>query len=63
MIQALRAGQQNLPSLPFQLPAGSDMMERIPGAITADDPISGQPVGVIPQLRLDTPGPPCPARR
>ncbi len=54
MIQALRAGQQNLPSMPFQIPAGSDMMARIPGAVVAADPISGEPVGAIPALRLDT---------
>ena len=54
MIQALRAAQQNLPSLPFQLPAGSAMMRRVPDAITAADPVSGAPIGVIPALRLDT---------
>ncbi|MDR3493501.1 MAG: CoA-transferase [Ancalomicrobiaceae bacterium] len=54
MIQALRAAQQNLPSLPFQLPVGSDMLARIPGALLADDPVSGEPVGHIPALRLDT---------
>ena len=30
MIQALRAAQQNLPSMPFQLPDGSDMLARMP---------------------------------
>ena len=54
LIQALRAGEANLPSLPFQLPAGSDMMNLVPGAITASDTVSGEPVGVIPALRLDT---------
>ncbi len=54
MIQALRASQQNLPSLPFQLPVGSAMMDRIPGAVAAVDPISAAPVGAIPALRLDT---------
>ena len=63
MIQALRAGEANLPSLPFQLPAGSDMMELVPGAITTSDPISGEPVGVIPALRLDTVVLHAPARR
>ena len=38
MIQALRAAQQNLPSMPFQIPEGSDMMARMPGAIAAADP-------------------------
>jgi len=54
MIQALRAAEANLDSLPFQIPAGSAMMTRIPGAITAADPISGEEVGAIPALRLDT---------
>ena len=54
MIEALHAAERNLPSLPFQLPAGSAMMERIPGARTVADPITGEAVGVIPPLRLDT---------
>src|SRR5262245_60694217 len=54
MIQALRAAQANLPSLPFQLPAGSDMMRRIPGAQEAVDPVDRSTVGVVPALRLDT---------
>jgi len=54
MIQALRAAQQNLPSLPFQLPEGSDMMARIEGAMTVADPITAAPVAAIPPLRLDT---------
>jgi glutaconate CoA-transferase subunit A len=54
IIQALRAGQANLPSLPFQLPAGSDMMERIPGARKVADPVDGSAVGVVPALQLDT---------
>jgi glutaconate CoA-transferase subunit A len=54
MIQALRAAQQNLPSLPFQVPAGSDMIARIPHARLVRDPIDGTEVGVIPALRIDT---------
>ncbi|MER9637176.1 CoA-transferase [Mesorhizobium sp. M0228] len=53
MIQALRAGQQNLPSMPFQLPQGSDMLARVPGAIAAPDPIAKTVTGMIPALRLD----------
>ena len=53
MIQALRAAQQNLPSLPFQIPVGSDMMACIPGAVEASDPVSGAIVGAIAPLRLD----------
>jgi len=54
MIQALRAAQQNLPSMPFQLPRGSDMMARMPQATVARDPFSGAEVGLIPALRIDT---------
>ena len=54
MIQALRAAQQNLPSMPFQLPEGSDMLARVPGASAASDPIAGIDTGFIPPLRLDT---------
>lgn len=54
MIQALRAAQQNLPSMPFQLPEGSDMMSRMPHAKVARDPVGGAEIGVIPALRIDT---------
>ena len=54
MIQALRAAEANLPSLPFQLPAGSEMMKHIPGARTVIDPLAEEPVGAISPLRLDT---------
>ncbi|MFC3321571.1 CoA-transferase [Mesorhizobium cantuariense] len=54
MIQALRAAQQNLPSMPFQIPLGSDMLARVPGASGRPDPISGSATGFIPPLRLDT---------
>ena len=54
MIQALRAAQQNLPSKPFQLPQGSDMLARVPGASARPDPIAGTATGFIPPLRLDT---------
>ena len=54
MIEALRVAQKNLPSAQFQLPAGSDMMARIPGARTERDPLSGEAVGMVPPLRLDT---------
>ncbi|MER9593651.1 CoA-transferase [Mesorhizobium sp. M0244] len=54
MIQALRAAQQNLPSMPFQLPQGSDMLARVPGAIAAPDPVAKTTTGIIPALRLDT---------
>lgn len=54
MIQALKAAEQNLPALPFHLPAGSDMMDRVPGAATERESRSGEAVGTMPPLRLDT---------
>jgi glutaconate CoA-transferase subunit A len=54
MIEALRAAQQNLPSRTFQLPAGSSMMERVPGAREVRDPLSRQAVGAVLPLVLDT---------
>ncbi|MCX5514356.1 CoA-transferase [Kaistia algarum] len=54
MIEALRAAQQNLPAGLFQLPLGSAMMEKVPGARAVDDPIAGEPIGAIPPLVLDT---------
>lgn len=54
MIQALRAAQQNLPSLPFQPPVGSDMLARIPGVKLAPDAIDGEMTAFVPALRLDT---------
>ncbi|WP_296747389.1 CoA-transferase, partial [Mesorhizobium sp.] len=54
MIQALRAAQQNLPSMPFQLPQGSDMLARVPTVVARPDPIAGTDTGFVPPLRLDT---------
>lgn len=54
MIQALRAAQQNLPSMPFQLPQGSDMLARMPSAIARPDPVAGTDTGFVPPVRLDT---------
>ncbi|WP_181181480.1 CoA-transferase [Mesorhizobium sp. B3-1-6] len=54
MIQALRAAQQNLPSMPFQLPQGSDMLARVPGAVARPNPLAGTETGFVPPLRLDT---------
>jgi glutaconate CoA-transferase subunit A len=54
MIQALRAAQQNLPSLPFQPPVGSDMLARVPSVKLAPDAIDGEMVASVPALRLDT---------
>jgi glutaconate CoA-transferase subunit A len=54
MIQALRAAQQNLPSMPFQLPQGSDMLARVPTVVAGPDPLAGTDTGFVPPLRLDT---------
>jgi len=54
MIQALRAAQQNLPSMPFQLPQGSDMLARVPTVVARPDPLAGTDTGFVPPLRLDT---------
>ncbi|TIT84254.1 MAG: CoA-transferase, partial [Mesorhizobium sp.] len=53
-IQALRAAQQNLPSMPFQLPEGSDMLARMANATAGPDPLAGTDTGFVPPLRLDT---------
>lgn len=54
MIEALRAAQRNMPSGAFQLPVGSAMMERVPGAQSVADPLTGEPIGAIPPFVLDT---------
>ncbi|WP_421723139.1 CoA-transferase [Bauldia sp.] len=54
MIQALKAAEQNLPALPFAVPAGSDMMDRIPCAVVEHETRTSEAVGTIPPLRLDT---------
>ena len=54
MIEALHAAQQNLPAALFQLPVGSAMMERVPGARAVADPVSGEAVGAVGPLVLDT---------
>ncbi|MBN8999367.1 MAG: CoA-transferase, partial [Rhizobiales bacterium] len=54
MIEGLHAAQQNLPAALFQLPVGSAMMERVPGARAVADPVSGEAVGAVGPLVLDT---------
>jgi glutaconate CoA-transferase, subunit A len=53
MIQGFAAAQQGLPSLPFQLPVGSEMMERAGFARSYADPVSGAAVGAARALNLD----------
>jgi glutaconate CoA-transferase subunit A len=53
MIQGFHAAQHRLPSLPFPLPVGSEIIERSGFATPYDDPITGQAVGAAPALPLD----------
>lgn len=53
MIQAFAAAQQGLPSLPFQLPVGSEIMERSGFARSYSDPVSGAEMGAARALNLD----------
>jgi glutaconate CoA-transferase, subunit A len=54
MIQGFHAAQQGLPSMPFQLPAGSDIMTRGNFAVVARDPVGGSAVGAARPLPIDT---------
>jgi glutaconate CoA-transferase, subunit A len=53
MIQGFHAAQQGLPSMPFQLPVGSDIMARGDFGVVAQDPISGAAVGAARPLPMD----------
>jgi glutaconate CoA-transferase, subunit A len=53
MAQGFDAARQRLPSLPFQLPAGSDILTRSSLTRVAPDPVSGEPVGSAAALHLD----------
>lgn len=53
MIQGFTAARQNLASLPFQLPSGSEIMERAGFAKSYSDPVSGAEVGAARALHLD----------
>lgn len=53
MIQGFHAAQQKLPSLPFQLPIGSDMLDRSPFVRTFPDPYTEQLMGAARRLELD----------
>jgi glutaconate CoA-transferase subunit A len=53
MAQGFDAARQRLPSLPFQLPAGSDILTRSTLTRVAPDHVSGEPVGSAAALHLD----------
>lgn len=53
MIQGFQAAQQQLPSMPFQVPAGSQVLERSHFAPVYPDPVSGAAVAAAPALPLD----------
>lgn len=52
-IQALGAAYQRLPSLPFALPTGSDILDRCSFASATNDPLTGQPIGIVQALEVD----------
>lgn len=53
MIQGFHAAQQKLPSMPFQIPHGSELMERSGYAVAYEDPVDGRALGAAPALPLD----------
>lgn len=53
MMQGFHAAQHGLPSLPFPLPIGSEIVARSGFATTYGDPISGESVGAARALPLD----------
>jgi glutaconate CoA-transferase subunit A len=53
MMQGHHAAQYGLPSMPFPLPVGSEIVERSGFATVYDDPVTGKPVGAARALPLD----------
>lgn len=53
MMQGHHAAQHGVPSMPFPLPVGSEIVERSGFATVSDDPVSGTPVGAARALPLD----------
>ncbi len=53
MIQGFNAAEQLLPSMPFPLPAGSELVERSGFAPVYVDPITGHKMGAARALHLD----------
>jgi glutaconate CoA-transferase subunit A len=53
MMQGFQAAQHGVPSMPFPLPVGSEMVQRAGFAKSYFDPIAGKPVGAARALPLD----------
>lgn len=53
MMQGFHAAQHGVPSMPFPLPVGSDIVERSGFATPYADPVSGRDVGAARALPLD----------
>ncbi len=53
MIQALHAAHFNLPEMPFQLPVGSDLMDRGDFWTKSESSFSREPVGIARRLDVD----------
>ncbi len=54
MAQGFEAALQRLPSLPFQVPVGSDILDRSSLTRVSPDPVAGLPVGSAAALHLDS---------
>ena len=54
MAQGFDAALQRLPSLPFQIPVGSDILDRSSLTRVSPDPVAGLPVGSAAALHLDS---------
>jgi glutaconate CoA-transferase subunit A len=54
LIQGLRAAQQNLPFMPVQIPAGSDMMARCPALRPYRDLDSARDIALVSAQTIDT---------
>ena len=54
MGQGFDAALQRLPSLPFQVPVGSDILDRSSLTRVSPDPVAGVPVGSAAALHLDS---------
>jgi glutaconate CoA-transferase subunit A len=54
MAQGFDAALQRLPSLPFQVPIGSDILDRSSLTRVSPDPVAGVPVGSVAALHLDS---------
>src|SRR5262249_12828889 len=54
MAQGFDAARQRLPSLPFQIPVGSDILERSSLTRVSPDPVTGVSIGSAAALHLDS---------